>query len=83
MEPESYKRFVATAVRTRALELRRQGVRTSKGEKMSLAAIARTLDPPVSRISVYLVVDGKSESRRIKEAVERELQQPFWIRRVG
>ena len=81
MESESYKRFVATEIRKRIVDLRQLGIKTSKGEKMSLAAIGRTLDPPVSRVSVYDVVDSRCESRRIKEAIERELQQAYWIRR--
>jgi len=80
MESESYKKFIATDIRQRIVELRQRGARTSKGEKMSLAAIGRTLDPPVTRISVYNVVDGKGESRRIKEAIERELGRAYWIR---
>ena len=51
------------------------------GEPMSLAAIARTLDTPVTRVSVHLVVDGKTESQRIKEAIERELGQLYWVRK--
>jgi len=27
-------------------------------------------------------MDGKSESARIKEAIERELRQPYWIRKI-
>jgi len=83
MERESFKNFIATDIRKRIVELRQQGAKTSKGEKMSLAAIGRTLDPPVTRISIYNVIDGKSESRRIKEAIEKELGQAFWIRQVG
>lgn len=83
MENESYRKFIATDIRKRIVELRQLGAKTSKGEKMSLAAIGRTLDPPVTRISIYNVIDGKSESRRIKEAIEKELGQTFWIRQIG
>jgi hypothetical protein len=81
METESYREFIATEIRNEVNRQRRHGKKTSKGEKMSLAAIGRTLNPPVSRIAVYLVVDDKSESRRIKEAIERELGKPYWIRK--
>ncbi len=81
MESESYRRFIKVEIRKKVLELRDQGKKTSKGEGMSLAAIGRTLDPPVTRTSVYDVVSGKSESRRIKEAIERELGQAYWIRK--
>ncbi|MBW1666748.1 MAG: hypothetical protein JRJ66_01615 [Deltaproteobacteria bacterium] len=81
MESDSYKEFIATEIRKRVTELRRQGKRTSKGEPISLAAIGRTLDPPVSRISVYNVVDGRAESARIKAAIEKELGRPYWIRK--
>lgn len=81
MESESYKKFIAGEIKKRVVDLRVQGAKTSKGELMSLSAVARTLDPPVTRTSVYLVVDGKAESARIKAAIERELGQPYWIRR--
>lgn len=81
MESDSYKKFIAGEIRKRVVDLRQRDAKTSKGEPMSLSAVARTLDPPVTRTSVYLVVDGKAESARIKEAIERELGQPFWMRR--
>jgi len=81
MEPQSYKNNLKIVIRNRITELRQTGVKTSKGEKMSMAAIARTLDPPVSQVAVQLVIDGNSESRRIKEAIERELKQGYWIRK--
>ena len=81
VESEAYKELISIEIRKRVLELRHQGKKTTKGEPISLAAIGRTLDPPVSRISVYNVVDGKVESRRIKDAIERELGRPYWIRR--
>ena len=80
MESESYKKFIAGEIRKRVVDLRQRGVKTSKGEAMSISAVARTLDPPVTRTSVYLVVDGKSESARIKGAIERELGRPYWVR---
>lgn len=81
MESESYRKMVAAEIRKKIVDLRQQGVKTSKGELISLAAIGRTLNPPVTRVSVYLVVDGKSKSRRIKGAIERELGQAYWIRK--
>jgi len=81
MESESYRRSIAVEIRKRVVELRDQEKKTSKGEPMSLAAIGRTLDPPVTRISVYYVVDGRTESRRIKNAIENELGQAYWIRK--
>ena len=80
MESESYRQYIATEIRDEATRQRRRGKTTSKGAPMSLAAIARTLDPPVTRQAVYLVVGGTSESRRIKEAIELELGKPYWVR---
>lgn len=81
MEPESYKEHLKILIRNRITECRQKGTLTSKGEKMSMAAIGRTLDPPVSHVAVLLVIDGKAESRRIKDAIERELDQVYWIRK--
>jgi len=81
METEIYKRNIATAIKKRVVELRARGQKTSKGELISLAAIGRTLDPPVSRVTVYQVINGNSVSRRVKEAVERELGQAYWVRK--
>ena len=81
METESYRQFIAIEITKKVTDMAKRGVKTSKGEKISLAAIGRTLDPPVSRVSVWLVVNGRSESRRVKEAIERELGQAYWIRR--
>ena len=81
MEPQSYKNNLKIVIRNRITELRQKGVLTSKGEKMSMAAIARTLDPPVSQVAVQLVIDGNSESRRIKDAIEKELDRVYWIRK--
>ena len=81
MEPEGYKKFLKGEIRKRIIDLQEAGVKTSKGEPMSQAAIGRTLDPPVTGVSVHLVIAGKSESRRIKAAIERELGQAYWIRK--
>ena len=81
IESDGYRKFIATEIRKKIIELWDQGVKTSKGEPMSLAAIGRTLDPPVTRQTVHLVVMGRAESARVKEAVEREIGQPYWIRR--
>lgn len=81
MESENYKQYLSIEIRQEAWRQGKYGKKTSKGEKMSLAAIARTLDPPVSRTSIYNVVDGKAESRRIKAAIERELGRAYWIRK--
>ena len=81
MEPQNYKEFLKIAIRNRVTELRQRGAKTSKGELMSLAAIGRALDPPVSHVMVLHVVDGRSESRRVKDAIERELDRVYWIRR--
>lgn len=37
--------------------------------KTSMAAIARSLDPPVSRVAVLLVIDRKAVSSRVMHAV--------------
>lgn len=81
MEPQGYKEFVSREIKKLIVDLRQKGVKTSKGEPMSMAAIGRTVEPPVTRTAVQLVVEGKSESRSIKDAVERELGRVFWMRR--
>lgn len=78
---DAYKKFIATEIRKRIVECQEQDVRTAKGEKMSYAAIARVFDPPVSRVAVHLVAKGKSESARIKEAIEQQLKRTYWIRK--
>lgn len=78
---QNYKRETAMNIRKRIIDLQAKGARTSKGEKVSFASIGRTLDPPVTRTAVSLVVDGKAESKRIKRAIERELGKVFWIRK--
>jgi len=80
METESYRQFIAVDIRKRVIELNKAGSKTTRGEPMSLAAIGRTLDPPVSKVSVSLVASGKAESRRIKEAIERELDRVYWMK---
>lgn len=81
MESDDYRKFIATDIQKRIIDLRARDARTSKGEPMSLAAIGRTLDPPVTRTCMYYVRDGRAESKRIKEAIERELGRAYWIRR--
>ena len=81
MESTSYMESLKISIRNRITELRQKGVKTSKGEKMSMAAIGRAMDPPVSQVAVLLVIDGKAESRRIKDTIERELDQAYWIRK--
>ena len=81
MEPQNYKDNLKIVIRKRILELRHSGVNTSKGERMSMAAIGRAMDPPVSQVAVFLVIDGKAESRRIKDAIEKELDRVYWIRK--
>lgn len=83
METESYKQFIAIEVTNEVNRQRKQGKLTSLGEKMSLSAIGRTLDPPVTAVSMHLVVNGKSESARIKKVVERELGQTYWVRKAA
>ena len=81
MESDAYKQTIAVSIKQRVVDLRARGVKTSKGEPMSLAAIGRTLEPPVSRVTVYQVISGRAESRRVKDAVERELGQIYWVRK--
>ena len=80
METENYRQFIAVDIRKLVLELNKAGKKSSKGEPMSLAAIGRTLDPPVSKSAVSQVASGHSESARIKEAIERELDRVYWMK---
>lgn len=73
----------AAEIKMAAFRQRLDGKRTSKGDLMSLAAIGRTLDPPVTRTAVLLVAEGKAMSERIRQALERELGRPFWMRKRG
>lgn len=79
MEPENYQKEIAIKIINEIARQRHIGKKTSKGEKMSMAAIGRTLEPPVSRVTVHQVVNGNAESRRIKIAIERELGKAYWI----
>lgn len=81
MKETLYEKEIPYRIRKRILDLRNKGKLTSKGERMSLSAIGRTLDPSVHRVSVYQVVEGRVVSERIREAIERELGQPYWIRK--
>ena len=76
----TYISTVPARIKKRIIDLQGRGIKTSKGETMSLAAIGRTLDPPVTRQAVYIVSGGKAESRRIKGAVESELGETYWIK---
>ena len=81
MEIETYKKEIRRAIRYRVFDLRDRGIKTSKGEEISLAAIGRTLDPPVTREAVFQVAKGLADTQRIRDAIERELGQPYWIKR--
>ena len=81
MESDAYRKFIATEIRKRIIDCQYQGVKTSKGERMSYAAIARVMDPPVGRVAVHLVANGQAESRRIKAAIEQQLNRAYWIRK--
>ena len=76
---ENYKKEIALKIVNEITRQRYAGKKTSKGEKMSQAAIGRTLDPPVERVSVHQVINGHVESRRIKLAIERELGKAYWV----
>jgi hypothetical protein len=80
MEPQEYSKEIPTRIRLRITSLRGRGKLTSKGEPMSLAAVGRTCEPPVSRNAVYNVVDGRRKTKRIRRAIERELGENYWIR---
>ena len=74
-----YKNMTAENILKRIVELRIIGRETSGGERVSMAAIGRTLDPPVNRSSVLRIVYGERKSKRIREAIERELGVIYWI----
>jgi hypothetical protein len=69
------------AIKKRLLDLQTKGAVTTKNEPVSFAAIGRTCDPPVSRVAVSQTAAGVIKCARIREAIERELQQPCWVRR--
>ena len=80
MATEETRKQIAAAIKRRIFDLGERGVKTRKGEPLSMAAIGRTLDPPVTRSAVCMVVNGKAESSRIKRAIENHLSEPYWIR---
>jgi len=67
------------AIHVRLLDRRIEGAQTSNGEPMSLAAIARTLDPPVSPAMMTMVVKNDVVSERVRAAIERELGETYWF----
>jgi hypothetical protein len=74
---------IAKAIRKRIIDLQSRGALTSLGEPISLAAIARTMRDEKhtngrNRTLMYLVLDGKCESRPAKEAIHRELDAVYW-----
>ena len=75
METDLVKKQTHYAIKRRMLELESQGHQTS------FAAIGRTLDPPVSREAVFQVAKGIRANQRIRDAIERELGQPYWIKK--
>ncbi len=78
MISESYQKEIEERIYARVRRLRKRGALTSKGEKMSLAAIGRAADPPASRVAIYGVAQGKIVSERLRRTIERELGQPYW-----
>jgi hypothetical protein len=68
-------------IQQRIVAYRAKGILTSKGEPMSLAAIGRTIDPPVARVTVYKVASGMDTSRRVMAAINKELNQTFFVLR--
>ena len=80
MLSQEYKDEIERKIHDRVRQLRKKGTLTSKGERMSLAAIGRAADPPVSRVTMSLLVSGKTVSARLRETLERELGQPYWPR---
>lgn len=80
METEEYKKQVHTLIRKRLIDLQAQGHKTIKGHPISFAAIARTLEPEVSRAMVSQVALGHKDTPRIREAIERQLGELYWIK---
>lgn len=72
---------LGTRIRNEVIRQRRLGKKTSRGEEMSLAAIGRTLRPPVTRPAVYRTIDGILASERIRRAIEHELGKAYWMRK--
>jgi len=81
MDEQEKKNRIRVRIKKRMIDLQSAGKKTSKGEPISEAAIGRACDPPVSRVAVHCVVKGEKESRRIKERIEQELGETYWLRR--
>jgi hypothetical protein len=54
---------------------RRVRKKVAAGTDVNLSRVARSLDPPVSKVVVSQVLHGRSVSRRIREALESELSR--------
>jgi len=67
------------AIKKRLLQLQLAGTQTSKGEPLSFASIARTIN--VTKEAVSQTARGRIKSAKLRHAIERELRQPFWVRR--
>lgn len=70
---EELKRDIKIKIMKRMVELQAMETMTSKGEPISMAAIGRTLDPPVSRVTVRGVISGEP-GERVRRAIEKELR---------
>lgn len=78
MEYSMEQLALKTKIKKRILDCQMEGRRTSKGERMTMASIARAMDPPVHHATIFMVVYGRSESRRVQAGIERELGERFW-----
>lgn len=79
ISPE-YQREIERKIHDRVRKFRQLGKTTSKGELMSLRAIGKALDPPVTSGTMTLVVQGRTVSARVRAGIERELGEPYWPR---
>ena len=79
MDEQERRNRIRARIKKRMIDL--QGKTTTRGEPISEAAIARVCDPPVTRVAVHLTTKGVCKSPRIREQIEHELGETYWIRR--
>jgi len=81
MDEQERKNRIRVRIKKRMIDLQSAGKKTNKGESVSEAAIGRACNPPVSRVAVHLTIKGACESSRIREQIESELGETYWLRR--
>ena len=81
MDEQERRNRIRARIKKRMIDLQFAGKTTTRGEPISEAAIARACDPPVTRVAAHLTTKGTCKSPRIREQIEHELGESYWIQR--